>query len=92
MPNREASVFFDAETFCADGQVQRAAINVDCLNDSELDALIAHPAAHAEVRRYAEMLKHCRARRLRGDMGPSLERDEARLERIYAVLPAHLRW
>ena len=75
----------------ANGQVQSHAINVDALSDSDLAALMAHPATHLEVKRYAQITQAARKMRLAGDIALAM-RLESKAEAIYDTLPRALRW
>jgi hypothetical protein len=73
------------------GQVQSRAINVDALSDTDLAELIAHPATHREVQRYAQLTEAARKCRVSGDIALAM-RLETKAEAVYDVIPRALRW
>lgn len=88
----KVAVYFDALNFSADGQAQRGAVNVDCLSDEELQALVAHPAVNDAVRSYGLLVQESRKERLAGRIDRA-SRLEDKAERLYTTaIPKHLRW
>lgn len=69
---------------------QNVATNLDDCGTNEREEIIAHPATHPDVKRYAECRQLVESYRLAGDK--RAVRLEQKMEHLYAVIPARLRW
>lgn len=74
-----------------DGQSHTQAINLEGSTTSELEVIASHPAVHADVREMARLYLQSRPARLAGRIQEALAL-EAKADRLYETLPAHLRW
>jgi len=74
-----------------DGQIHNTAINLEGCTPEELKEVSKHPAIHRDVRQAALLSMNARALRLDGQIAQALIMEGA-IERIYNLLPSHLRW
>lgn len=74
-----------------DGQTHMSAINLEGCTETELRAVHARPAVHADVRRMADIYLQSRAARLSGNIATAVRLEDA-ADRLYHTLPKSLRW
>jgi hypothetical protein len=74
-----------------DGQMQEQAVNLESCTDEELKAHQNDPTVHSDVARMCGLLLFARKLRRSGQIDNAL-RIERAFDRLYEVLPTHLRW